>query len=108
MRFRDLATGTAFRYQGADYVKSGPLAATPLGGGGERLIPRSAVVETTTRTAPPSPAATGADPDAVRTALQLLHDFAQQRLAAAGATAADRQALTDLRGRLLRELGLAD
>ncbi len=109
MRFRDLPSGAPFRYQGEDYIKTGPLAATPRSGGNERLIARSAVVDLPSAiTPPPTQVPIGiADAAAVRAALAALHDAAQQQLLAAGSSAADRQALTALRDQWLRQLGLA-
>lgn len=108
MRFRDLPPGSAFRYQDQDYIKTSPLAATARTGGAQRLIARSAVVEPLD--SPPAgarPAATDLLPgDAVRAALERLHDQAQRHLTAAGAATADREELSMLRDHLLRELGL--
>lgn len=42
MKIHQLPLGARFEYEGAEYVKTGPLFAT--GPGGQRLIPRSAVL----------------------------------------------------------------
>jgi hypothetical protein len=43
MKFHQLPIGSRFRYQERDYCKTSPLAATDSTGG-QRMIPRSAVV----------------------------------------------------------------
>lgn len=43
-KFSLLAIGDAFEYQGEQYTKSGPLTASRLDNGSQRMIPRSAVV----------------------------------------------------------------
>lgn len=42
MKIHQLPLGARFEYEGAEYIKTGPLFAT--GPGGQRLIPRSAVL----------------------------------------------------------------
>jgi hypothetical protein len=51
-KFSLLAVGEAFEYQGERYTKSGPLTASRANGT-QRMIPRSAVVETRSGTTPP-------------------------------------------------------
>lgn len=43
-KFSLLAIGETFEYQGERYTKSGPLIASRLENGSQRMIPRSAVV----------------------------------------------------------------
>ena len=43
-KFSLLAIGDTFEYQGEQYTKSGPLTASRLENGSQRMIPRSAVV----------------------------------------------------------------
>lgn len=45
MKFRDLPIGQAFRFDGCEWIKSGPIAARPVGGGATRMIPQSARVD---------------------------------------------------------------
>ena len=45
MKFPQLPPGARFRWQGDVYRKIGPMTARAEAGAGERLIPRSAVVE---------------------------------------------------------------
>lgn len=45
MKFPKLAPGARFRWQGELYRKTGPMTAHAEAGGGQRLIPRSALVE---------------------------------------------------------------
>lgn len=43
-KFTLLALGDTFEYQGERYTKSGPMTASRLDNGSQRMIPRSAVV----------------------------------------------------------------
>jgi predicted dinucleotide-binding enzyme len=43
-KFTLLAIGDAFEFQGEQYTKTGPLTASRLENGSQRMIPRSAVV----------------------------------------------------------------
>ncbi len=45
MKFQHLPLQARFRYEGRVYVKTGPLTAMAADGGGQRLIPRYAVLE---------------------------------------------------------------
>jgi len=45
MKFRDLPIGQPFRFEGREWIKSGPIAATPRGGGATRMIPQSARID---------------------------------------------------------------
>jgi hypothetical protein len=64
------------------------------------------VVEPLAGPAEPPPATPQLPPDAVRAAFEQLHDQAQQALQGIGAATAERDALSALRDRLLRQLGL--
>ena len=45
MKFPQIGLGQSFRWRGETYRKTGPVTAQPLAGGGQQMIPRSAVVE---------------------------------------------------------------
>ena len=69
MRFHELAVGAGFDYRGRRYVKTGPLTARAPEGG-DRIIPRSALVQASEQPAPtahPPP-----DGDAIHAALAAL------------------------------------
>lgn len=44
MKFHDVAVGQRFELEGARYVKSSPMLASPEGGGASRFLPRYALV----------------------------------------------------------------
>jgi hypothetical protein len=54
MKFTQLQIGQRFLYQGKTYRKVTPLMADPVDGEGQRLIPRSAIVEPLDATPPPA------------------------------------------------------
>jgi hypothetical protein len=84
MRFHELAVGAGFQYRGRPYVKTGPLTARGPEGG-DRIIPRSALVQPS---APPAPAPhPSPDEAAVRTALGALERDCLARLDSLGAGA---------------------
>lgn len=56
MKFQQLPVGTRFEYDGRIYVKSGPLTAAGESGG-QRIIPRSAVLRPLDAPADPKPKA---------------------------------------------------
>jgi len=56
MKIHQLPLGARFEYEGAEYVKSGPLFAT--GPGGQRMIPKYAVLRPLDAQAAPAAAAT--------------------------------------------------
>jgi hypothetical protein len=58
IKFIQLEIGQRFLFEGHAYTKSTPLMARSETNGQERFVPRSAVVETEERTAPPSAAPT--------------------------------------------------
>jgi hypothetical protein len=45
VKFRDLPIGGRFRFQGSEWVKSGPIAGQPAQGGAARMFAQSARVE---------------------------------------------------------------
>jgi hypothetical protein len=51
-KFTLLAVGDTFEFRGVRYIKAGPLTARELEGGGQRMIPRSALVTPLGETAP--------------------------------------------------------
>lgn len=76
MKFHQLPNGARFEYQGKVYVKTSPVVATAEEGGGQRLIPRSAVLKPVSDSSakPPASATLGLDPDVVMAALAQFHD----------------------------------
>ncbi len=55
MKISQLPNGARFEYEGEEYVKTGPLFAT--GKGGQRLIPKYAIVRPLDAVTPEKPAA---------------------------------------------------
>lgn len=53
-KFSLLAIGDTFEYQGEHYTKSGPLTASRLSNGSQRMIPRSVIVSPLTGAPAPS------------------------------------------------------
>ncbi len=58
-KFSLLAVGDTFEYQGEHYTKSGPLTATRLENGSQRMLPRSAVVSRLSGATSPTPEVKG-------------------------------------------------
>lgn len=101
-RFSLLAVGTRFAYEGKWYVKSAPLIAAAADGSGQRMIPRSALVELEPGMAPPARPV----PEAVRTAAlkPALARYHAEAVACARPDAGER--LAAAYAQLLTELGI--
>ena len=110
MKFCDLAIGQPFRLGDLAYIKTGPLAATTVEGGARRCIARSEPVRVEVDRETPSHAARveTLDAEAVRAAIERLHDEAQRLLGHSGAAASRRAALHACRVLVLQRLGLSD
>jgi hypothetical protein len=65
MKFHQLAIGARFEYEGAVYLKTGPIAAAAEAGG-QRMIPRHAVLRPLDGAAPPAPPKPGRKLDEAR------------------------------------------
>jgi hypothetical protein len=106
-RFTLLPVGARFEYEGKWYVKSTPLIATAADGGGQRMVPRSALVAVEAGAAPPPRPV----PEAVATAALLEALGRYHAEAVACLETADRQAavarLDAARQALLEGLGLS-
>lgn len=75
MKFPQLPIGARFRWQGELYRKTGPMTAYAETGAGQKLIPRSAVVEPLQDGAAEPPAAAARfTADEVQAALRALTD----------------------------------
>lgn len=109
MKFPLLPLGARFEYDGAVYVKTGPLVAEREGGG-SRIIPRHAVVRVLDGAPAPAPREEGALPAAtVREAVEGYHRRCRALLEAEVSTdrlGAVRVGLEAAREACLREAGL--
>lgn len=89
MKFPDLSIGTRFRFQGKTYTKVGPLAATAEDGG-QRIIPRYAVLQPVDGAPPTTAPAPDTGPEA---ALAVYHATCRELLQAACPDTERRDAL---------------
>ena len=72
MKFSLLPVGAGFTFQGEHYTKTSALLASRSSDGHQRMVPRSATVETGEEQRP-SPAVTSLEPAQVRTAFELFY-----------------------------------
>lgn len=72
MKFQTLPLGARFEYEGKVYVKTGPLTAASEEGG-QRMIPRFAVLRPLDGTSPPARPARRLDEARVRAAIEVFH-----------------------------------
>lgn len=93
MKFTLLPLGARFRFEGRIYVKTGPLTASDEAGG-QRMIPRYAVLQPVDGAPPPAPprAARKLDEAAVLAAFQAFHDECAALLESAAMGAPEGQA----------------
>lgn len=110
MKFSQLPLGARFRYEGTTYLKTGPMQARPTAGGGDRMMPRWAVLEMDDDTA--APAAPTAGGTGLRPALAAYHQRCLALLAEAcpdeSRRAATAAALEEARHDLLATLARHD
>lgn len=101
MKIHQLPNGARFEYEGDEYVKTGPLLAA--GRGGQRLIPRYAVLRPLGEAggAPPKTAPDALSAARVGAAVEAFCDECRRLL-----PAERHPALETARGRLLETLGL--
>lgn len=102
MKFQLIPVGTRFRYEGRTYVKTGPLTASG-DEGGQRIIPRYAVLSPVGEgaDAPAAGRGNGLDPAAVIAAFEAFHAASLQEVDEAG-----RERLEALRRSFYERLGL--
>ena len=110
MKFPHLPVGSRFELDGVQYVKTGPLTASEVEGGGQRLIKRSAVVMPLEPQAPggkPPEAATDPLPrEKVDEALQAYQQQMDALFEAGGNAAYMREQLHQAYVQLRQRLGL--
>jgi hypothetical protein len=98
MKIHQLPMGARFEYEGEEYVKTGPLLAT--GKGGQRLIPKYAVLKVEGGNSPPVPPATAPDRQSIIAAFDAFCETCTPLIPA------DRQAdFADARAAFLKTLG---
>lgn len=113
MKFSQLPIGARFEFEGKVYVKTGPIAAASEDGG-QRMIPRYAVLRPLDGTAPPAEAVPGSSRDeaAIRQAFEAFWHECDRALEDAveddGRLDEARGRMAKARARFLSVLGISD
>jgi hypothetical protein len=109
MRFSLLPIGESFEFQNERYCKNGPLTAVNLENNRQRMIPRSALVQSESTTSPdnpPEPPASSLDARRVSVAFARYHEACLKLLTTNDNKRALEKELESLRQQFLTDCGL--
>lgn len=93
MKFHELAIGQRFEFDGAAYVKTGPMLASPQEGSASRFIARYAQVQPLDGSEAPAPQDRPLRADDVAAAFDVFHGRCTQQLARCELAAEQRESL---------------
>ncbi len=109
MRFSLLPIGESFEFQNERYCKNGPLTAVNLENNRQRMIPRSALVQSESPALPdhpPKPQVSTLDAGKVSAAFTRYHEACLELLATSDDKTALQQKLESLRQQFFTDSGL--
>lgn len=109
MRFGQLPVGESFEFQSNRYCKNGPLTAVNLENNRQRMIPRSALVQSESAALPnnpPEPQLSTLDAGKVRAAFTRYHEACLELIATNRDKTVLEEKLESLRQQFLADSGL--